>query len=108
MAKHYQLGLPGLCADEEAPYRVSNPREVRAIRALAACPRSREELDGIAGASNSPDLVSAMRRKGLEIPSVRGPVEDQDGVLVYRGQYSLTAEDRLKTRHIWEGVNNDE
>lgn len=108
MLSYYQPGLPGLNANQGAAYRATGPRELRVIRALAIRPRSREELDDIAGASNSPDLVSAMRRKGLEIPSVRDPFKDRDGEVVYRGQYHLTAEDRIKTRHIWEDMNNGE
>ena len=98
-----QLMLPGMPDSTTAPFSTDNPREVRIIRALATGARTREELDRIAGASNVPDAIAALRRKGLEIPSCREPVPDRDGEIVYRGRYRFTDADRQRTRRIWEG-----
>lgn len=47
---------------------IKNPRQLRAIAALADGAKSREALDKIIGASNSPDVVSKLRDKGWDIP----------------------------------------
>lgn len=89
-------GIPSL-----PPFFTDNPREIRIICALAVYPCSREELDQIAGASNVPDAIAALRRAGLEIPCKRAPSADKDGETVYRGRYRFTANDRERTMHIW-------
>ena len=71
-----QMFLPGFAPPPDATFPTDNPREIRIIQALAAGPRTREELDRIAGASNAPDAIAAMRRRGLDIPSCREPVRD--------------------------------
>ena len=57
------------------------PRELRAINALMQHPMPREKLDREAGCSNSPELVSNLRRKGLEIPCER--VKDRDRIRMW-------------------------
>lgn len=98
-----QLPLVGLPLPELCPFCTDNPRERRIIRALAGGAKTREELDAIAGASNVPDAIAALRRKGLEIPSCREPVTDRDAEIVYRGRYCFSDADRQRTRSIWEG-----
>jgi hypothetical protein len=88
---------------EASPFYTDNPRERRIIRALAAGPRTREQLDAIAGASNGPSAIAALRRRGLEIPSNRLPAVDRDGETVFRGRYEFSERDLLRTREIWEG-----
>ena len=97
-----QMFLPGFAPPPDAPFQTDNPREIRIIQALAACPRTREELDRIAGASNVPDAIAAMRRRGLDIPSRREPVLDCDGEIVQRGRYRFSDADKRRTRSIWE------
>lgn len=99
MADHLQLPLPGI--PSLRAFHTDNPREIRIICALAAQSRTREELDPIAGASNVPDAIAALRRKGLEIPVCREPQRDRDGATVYRGRYRFTDADHNRTRHIW-------
>lgn len=70
------------------------PREYRAIKALRNSSIMRENLDFIAGCSNSPDLVAGLRRKGLEIPCERVERFDKDGNSCWPGRYSLTPKDR--------------
>ena len=77
---------------------------MRIICALATGARSREELDRIAGASNVPDAIAALRRKGLEIPARREPVRDCDGEIVYRGLYRFSDADQLRTLGVLEGA----
>ena len=73
-----------------------NPRHLRAIAALLRRPISRQELDSMAGASNSPELVAELRRRGLEVPCERIRFIDRDGYPCRPGVYSLTAADRRK------------
>lgn len=80
---------------------VSNPREWRALMALAARDLSREQMDRTAGASNSPDLMKRCReRYGLTIPCVKETVRDRDGLEVQRGVYRPTAADRRRIRQL--------
>lgn len=72
----------------------ANPRHLRALAALLRRPMPREHLDRAAGASNGPDLIAELRRRGLDVPCERVPVPDRDGHEVRRGIYRLTARDR--------------
>ena len=77
-----------------------NPRHLRAITALMRRPISRQELDSVAGASNSPELVAELRRRGLEVPCHRINFVDRDGFICRPGVYLLTDSDRRKL-HQW-------
>lgn len=69
-------------------------RQRRALVALLERPRSREELDRIAGTSNSPDLVSRLRRRGILILCEHVSHTDRDGVKGWHGVYKLPASER--------------
>ena len=56
-----------------------NPRHLRVIPALMTRPRRREDIDDIAGCSNGPDLIAALRDMGLEVPCNRVKFLDRDG-----------------------------
>ena len=71
-----------------------NPRHLRAITALLRRPISRQELDSVAGASNSPELVAELRRRGLDAPCERIDFIDRDGNKCRPGVYSFTTGDR--------------
>jgi hypothetical protein len=73
-----------------------NLRHLRALNVMLRRPVPREQLDTIAGASNSPDLVAELRRRGLEVPCERIKFIDRDGCTCRPGVYSLTAADRRK------------
>ena len=75
-----------------------NPRQLRAIAALMRRPMPRESLDDAVGASNSPELVAELRRRGLEVPCERIRFLDRDGCVCRPGVYSFTLKDR---RLIW-------
>ena len=75
-----------------------NPRHLRVIPALMTRPRRREDIDDIAGCSNGPDLIAALRGMGLEVPCNRIKFLDRDGNICRPGIYSFTAKDR---RQIW-------
>ena len=77
-----------------------NPRHLRAIAALLRRPMPREQLDSLSGASNSPELVAELRRRGLELPCERIRFIDRDGSPCRPGVYSLTAADR-RLIHSW-------
>lgn len=67
-----------------------NPRELRALNALVQRPHWREELDRIAGCSNSPALIFRLRELGLDIRCDTQTVIDRDGRKCQSGIYSLT------------------
>ena len=69
-------------------------REKRAINALKNGPVMRENLDFIAGCSNSPELVAGLRRRGFEVPCYRVERFDKDGRSCWPGRYEFTPEDR--------------
>lgn len=71
-----------------------NPRHLRVINALLTRPRTREQIDDIAGASNGPELIAELRRRGLTCPCERAPVFDKDGIEVKRGIYHFIKQDR--------------
>lgn len=73
-----------------------NPRHLRVIHSSLARPRKREEIDCIAGASNGPELIAELRRRGLEFPCNRVPGIDRDGCTIQFGIYHLTDNDRRK------------
>lgn len=74
----------------------ANPRHLRALAALLRRPMPREHLDRACGASNGPDLVAELRRRGLDLPCDRVPVLDRDGREARRGIYRLTPADRRR------------
>lgn len=73
-----------------------NPRERRLLGAIWWGPLMREQADRVAGASNSPDWVMNLRRKGLTIPCKRVASKDRDGRTCQPGCYSLTDDDRRR------------
>ena len=78
-----------------------SPRLRRVLRALLACDTgwiTREQLDGIAGASNSPDLVYQLRQKlgqdAIEMRQVEAT--DRDGFTCKPGRYRLSDQGRAR------------
>lgn len=70
------------------------PRCYRALRALAAGPFMREELDRVSGSSNDPDTVAALVRAGWRIECERLNRIDRDGRPCKPGRYTLQANQR--------------
>lgn len=77
-----------------------NPRHLRVIHALMLRARRREEIDSIAGASNGPDLIADLRRRGLHAPCQRTPAIDRDGYPIKFGIYELDDDDR-RAVNVW-------
>lgn len=73
-----------------------NPRHLRVIHALLIRPRKREEIDCIAGASNGPELMAELRRRGLSQKARLAPGIDRDGYPIKFGVYEFDDEDRRK------------
>lgn len=71
-----------------------NPRHLRVIHSLLVRPRKREEIDRITGASNGPELIAELRRRGLSAKCQRTPGIDRDGYPIRFGVYELDADDR--------------
>ena len=81
----------------------SNPRHIRVLRSLVLHPEGvrRKRVDAVAGASNGPELIAELRRRGLGtdldstcLPCERIPVIDRDGLVVHIGKYRLTLHGR--------------
>lgn len=81
-----------------------NPRHLRALSALLQRPRTREEIDAIAGCSNSPELIAELRRRGLDkyahLRCDRIHFIDRDGRPCRPGVYSLTEKGR-RMIYVW-------
>jgi len=74
---------------------IRSQRQRRTLVALLDGPRTREQLDRLAGASNSPDVVLTLRRRfGLALPCALETVLDRDGKSVERGVYRLAELDK--------------
>ncbi len=68
------------------------PRQLRMVGALLAAGERwtwGEDIDRIAGASNGPAVIQALRRKGIEIDMRTAERSDRDGKPCKPGQYSL-------------------
>ena len=73
---------------------IRSERHRRVLLALLSGPKTREQLDRAAGASNGPDVVLKLRRRyGLQLPCTLGAVRDRDGATVERGIYRLSQSD---------------
>ena len=80
-----------------------NPRYLRALHALLLRPVPREHLDRVAGCSNGPALIAALRDLGLGmfgLPCTMIPDHDRDGQPIRRGVYHL-AETGRRAIHAW-------
>jgi len=78
----------------------NNPRRIRALIALVYrdCV-SREDLDNLAGCTNSPDLVAQLKKRcGLDIQMREVHTKDRDGRSTWFGVYSLVIEDKYRVR----------
>lgn len=73
-----------------------NPRHLRVIQALMTRPLPREQLDRVAGASNGPELVAELRRRGLELECTRTKKKDRDLFDCFPGVYHFTTADRRR------------
>lgn len=74
-----------------------NPPHLRALAVLLRHPIAREQLDGVAGCSKSPELVAELRGRGLgdeNLPCDRVRFIDRDGCMCCPGVYSLTSKGR--------------
>ncbi|WP_229205809.1 hypothetical protein [Duganella sp. Leaf126] len=71
-----------------------NPRHLRVIHALMTRPRKREEIDSVAGASNGPELIAELRRRGLRANCEKIPGIDRDGYPIKFGIYEFDHADR--------------
>jgi chromosome segregation and condensation protein ScpB len=78
------------CQNSSAKFTgTDNPRHLRALAVLLRRPITRQELDNVAGCSNSPELVAELRRRGLAIKCERIEFIDRDGRKCRPGVYHL-------------------
>lgn len=83
-------------AQEQREFSTDNPRHQRVLALLLQRPARREEVDRAAGASNGPDLIAELRRRGLDLPCERVEALDRDGRPCRPGIYCTTPADRRK------------
>jgi hypothetical protein len=74
--------------------RPMSPRQRRVVNELLDRALSREEVDGVAKASNGPAVIQQLRRRGLEIDCKMVAHEDSDGLAGEHGVYSLPVDER--------------
>lgn len=79
-----------------------SPRAQRVLRALLETRRAipREELDRIGPCSNSPDLISAIRRAGIPVRMTRRSFRTTDGTPSTYGTYWLDFDDRSAAQQL--------
>lgn len=73
------------------------PRQARVAHALLVAAEAwtwREDVDRIAGASNGPAVIQALRRKGVDIDMQTAESIDRDGKPCKPGQYRLAPRGR--------------
>lgn len=81
------------------------PRAFRLMLALLNAPRSREECDRLAPASNSPHYIGQLRQRfKLDLPCERVSFVTKDGVLSWYGRYHATPADKAKMREYLANV----
>lgn len=76
--------------------RLNSPRQYRALRELLSGPRSVRELFNLAGCNGVPQLIAALRRKGLRIDTEERRGQDRDGRSVTYSVYVLHEGSRRK------------
>jgi len=89
LATCHCVGVVGAAMNKPRPF---TPRQQRVINALRLKPCWREEVDRIAGASNSPQVISELRRRGFVIPCILVTKIDRDGKPCRPGRYYLQSE----------------
>ncbi len=90
-AAHTEANAPQAPCVECKPLKLC-PRQLRVALALMLAGDGwtwREEIDRIAGASNGPAIISALRRKGVEIEMQKVERIDRDGKPCNPGRYRL-------------------
>lgn len=74
--------------------RLHSPRQYRALEELMAGPRTVRQLFNSVGCNGVPQLIAALREKGLQIDTAEHEGRDRDGNHVRFGVYVLADESR--------------
>jgi hypothetical protein len=92
-------------ADSTTFKNCKNPRWKRAINILANGEISRVKLDDEIGCTNSPELISQLRKRGFDCPCDRRAGIDRDGRKCRYGVYYFTDLDRqLASEWLIDGI----
>jgi len=75
---------------------IETPRQLRVVLSLLTAPKTREQIDGIAGASNGPEVIRQLRVNGLGIVCHMEKHIDRDGRKGSHGVYTLPMSERMK------------
>ncbi|MCO1333085.1 hypothetical protein MO867_01910 [Microbulbifer sp. OS29] len=76
--------------------RALSPRQARALETLLAGPCSREKLDRVTGASNGPNVIMQLRKRGISIQCRMEGHIDRDGIAGQHGVYWLPDSERQR------------
>ena len=94
---------------------IRTPRQARALQALLQKPVMREQMARVTGASNSPEVVSQLRKLGLLVHCKRLNKRDRDGLPCEPGLYTLVTQSKKLAKVLlaqWNakqvGAANDE
>ncbi|WP_226642802.1 hypothetical protein [Microbulbifer variabilis] len=77
-------------------WRPLSPRQVRALETLLTGPCSREKLDRVTGASNGPNVILQLRKRGITIQCRMERHIDRDGIAGRHGVYWLPDSERQR------------
>ncbi len=90
--------------EKEAPAptakRLNSPRQFRALSALMKEPRTVRQLWDVAGGTGIPQLIDALRNKGLRIDTIRRAGTDRDSRRCTYGVYTLHPDSRLEAERL--------
>ncbi|WP_444910459.1 hypothetical protein [Microbulbifer sp. TRSA005] len=77
-------------------WRPLSPRQARALEILLTGPCSRERLDRVTGASNGPNVIMQLRKRGISIQCRMEGHIDRDGIAGRHGVYWLPDSERQR------------
>ena len=78
--------------------RIACPYEYRLLSQLLGGQTTRRLLDGIIGTTNTPEYVSRLRERGLNIAMEWIPAINRDGKKIRHGAYYLLPDDLDRVR----------
>jgi hypothetical protein len=85
--------------------RIACPYEHRLLSQLLRGQTSRKILDGVIGTTNTPEYVSRLRERGLDIGMEWIPAINRDGKKIRHGAYYLLPDDYDRVRKSLEVTN---
>ncbi|MCL1483658.1 MULTISPECIES: hypothetical protein [unclassified Marinobacter] len=88
--------------------RLNSPRQLRALAALMEAPRTVRQLLDIVGGNGMPQLIDALRDKGLTIITTPQTGTDRDNRRCRFGEYCLCPASRLAAERLLQDYKRRE